>query len=41
MIAIKAQAICNNNCKKRILTDPNTTNNIFRKFRDELEAINV
>jgi uncharacterized phage-associated protein len=39
MIAIQGQVICNNNYKNHILKDLNTTNNIGRKFRDELETI--
>ena len=39
MIAIQDQVICNNNYKNFILKDLNTTNNICRKFREELETI--
>jgi hypothetical protein len=39
MIAIQDQVICNNNYKKYIFKDLNTTNNICRKFREGLETI--
>jgi len=39
MIAIQDQVICNNNYNNYILKDLNATNNICRKFREELETI--
>jgi hypothetical protein len=39
MIAIQGEVICNSKYKNYILKDLNTTNNIRRKVREELETI--
>jgi hypothetical protein len=37
MIANENQVICTSNCRKYILNDPNTTNDISRKCREKFK----